>query len=464
MYFIFLFTFFFLLVLYFCSIPNSMSARLQLAIKGIENSYLSYKPTNSLFQSSYKRLTNFALESDSIAPTNGGVSFDSKFEFVIPNNGDLLSDLFLQIDVDMNSDMVSDIAWVNGLGHAIIESIDLKLSNKLLCTLSGKLLDVLSEFIPQDKKRGYDRMIGKKSRINFFNQLNDDFDQTDAYKKRLTLPLKFWFTKHVSNAFPLFRLRNENLKLVVKLRSLQDCLIKRDALTNQYSYDSIIKTSLIATYIHLDGDEIASLRMKKKNNHIIEQYQYETFTVNENDKNIKLDLKFNHPIKELLWIVQRNDRNEVKIENSDGESLEHFENIHYGNDEFNYSSAIPYFQPLKESFKMLENDNGMLFEKAKILFNGKIRNKSFSSDYYRFIQPYQHHSTIPENNIYSYSFSINSDHFQPNGFCNFTPIDCVTLEMTFNNYNAFYRKQISVYSINYNMISFDKHSTKLMFE
>ncbi len=449
-----------------------MSAKLQLSIKGAENSYLSYKPTNSLFQSCYKRLSNFAIESDSISPNNGSnINFGSTIEFNIPPNGHLLSNLYLRLDVRMNSDIASDVEWVNTLGHAIISSVELKLSNTVLATLNGKLLDILSEFIPSDKRKGYEVMVGKKNRREYFNNLNSNFTRIGNRQKTLIIPLNFWFTRHISNAFPLFRLRKDNLKVIVKLNTLNECIVRKEnnEYGDDYTYDSKIKAELITNSIYLENDELKTLISRKKTVHIIEQYQYEERKISKYEKNVKIDLKFNHPVKGMYWVIQRNDRNDYIVQdpmNNDGGGLDHYENIHYENDEFNYSYTLPYFQPITESYKMddFETENeAKMFNEAKINFNNKTRNKFFNSEYYKYIQPYQHHTVIPKSNIFNYNFSINSDHFQPNGFCNFTPISNVSLEINMENTEEECEKTAYIYAINYNIIKFENNKTNLIF-
>lgn len=437
-----------------------MAAKLQLVLKGKENSYLSFKPTNSLFQSCYKRLTNFAIESDELLPSMGNVNFDSKFEFVIPNNGDLLSNLYLKLDVNMDTEMVTGITWVNALGHAMIDFIELRLGNTSIATLSGKLLDIQGEFLTQDKRWGYDCMVGKMDRGDFFDNLENEFENVSK-KKTLLVPLPFWFTKHVSNAFPLYRLKqNDHLKVVIRLSPLSECILNKDQYS-KYTYEASVKASLITHSIHLEKDEIKTLLSKNKVVEIIEQYQCTEIVIPENTKDVKIDLKMNHPINEIFWVIQRDDRNDLSTEYSDNESLEHFENIHYGNDEFNYSSKLPYFQPIQNIYKNV-NDSEATFHQAKLLFNGKVRNKKLSSEYYRFIQPFQYHSVVPKSNIYCYNFGINSDHFQPNGYCNFSNFDSIVLDLSFAR--SKHSKKISVFALNYNIIRFENKMYKLMFE
>ena len=50
-------------------------------------------------------------------------------------------------------------------------------------------------------------------------------------------------------------------------------------------------------------------------------------------------------------------------------------------------------------------------------------------EYFRLIQPLQHHTNVPESFVYCYSFSLNPEDVQPSGSLNASRIDNVTLEI-----------------------------------
>ena len=45
------------------------------------------------------------------------------------------------------------------------------------------------------------------------------------------------------------------------------------------------------------------------------------------------------------------------------------------------------------------------------------------NNYFKFVQPFQHHSRVPESQIYNYSFSLRPEEHKPSGSCNFSRIN-----------------------------------------
>ena len=91
------------------------------------------------------------------------------------------------------------------------------------------------------------------------------------------------------------------------------------------------------------------------------------------------------------------------------------------------------------------------FKEGSLLFNGQQRFTYLPSKYFRLIQPYKHHTNIPRNYIYSYSFALKPEEHNPTGTCNFSRIDNVMLRLireksVTDEYN------IRVYGLNYNIL------------
>ena len=102
--------------------------------------------------------------------------------------------------------------------------------------------------------------------------------------------------------------------------------------------------------------------------------------------------------------------------------------------------------------------------------NGHDRFAERDGSYFTLVQPYQHHTTVPINqliyfpinqqippilflytyskNINVYSFALNPESHQPSGTCNFSRIDNATLSITPNETTS----DIYIYAINYNVL------------
>ncbi len=98
------------------------------------------------------------------------------------------------------------------------------------------------------------------------------------------------------------------------------------------------------------------------------------------------------------------------------------------------------------------------YRKLEIIFNGNVRQRSNDSNFYNYIQPFQHHKTNPKDGINVYSFSINPNEFQPSGACNFSRINEFQLKIDLDKGENFdipankFQYNFFVYSISYNIL------------
>jgi len=95
---------------------------------------------------------------------------------------------------------------------------------------------------------------------------------------------------------------------------------------------------------------------------------------------------------------------------------------------FNKAETIP---KITHSNYKQYTDNPLI--NARLKFNGQTRQDTRRVEYYSQMQPYQHHTSMPNNQIYTYSFSLNPEQYQPSGTCNFSRIKTIELEMLLKN-------------------------------
>ena len=87
------------------------------------------------------------------------------------------------------------------------------------------------------------------------------------------------------------------------------------------------------------------------------------------------------------------------------------------------------------------------------MFNGLDRIETKDNYYFNLIQPYQHHTFIPKEGIYVYSFSLFPESFQPSGNCNMSKLNKIqmnieTIEPLYSNY----KYDFTLYAVNYNFL------------
>jgi hypothetical protein len=89
---------------------------------------------------------------------------------------------------------------------------------------------------------------------------------------------------------------------------------------------------------------------------------------------------------------------------------------------------------------------------AKLQINGSDRIEERPSQYYRLVQPFQHHLRIPNKKVYVYSLSLNADDIQPSGSLNWSRVDQAHLVLKLNPNMINTRGRVRVFAISYNLL------------
>ena len=90
------------------------------------------------------------------------------------------------------------------------------------------------------------------------------------------------------------------------------------------------------------------------------------------------------------------------------------------------------------------------FASCLLQLNGNDRFDHRVGTYFNYVQPYQHHTNIPENKgINVYSFAIKPEEHQPSGTLNMSRIDTAVLSVE-SSFTA--TQNINIYAVNYNVL------------
>ena len=337
---------------------------MQLVAYGAQDVYLTTDPEITFFRAVYRKHTNFAIESiDQVF--NGSVSRNSKVTATISRNGDLITNMYLQVKLPGTSNVRAEI---NNLGHAMINEVELEIGGQRIDRQYGEWLDIWSELsMPDSKKKAYDaHMINKYPDNQTYSKFNDE--------RYLYVPLQFFFNRNPGLALPLIALQYHEVKINITFGSL----LPTDADVNLY-----------VDYVYLDTDERKRFA-QSAHEMLIEQVQ---FTGDESVRSgtNSYRLNFNHPVKELVWVVTDGNKRGVADE-----------------DKLTFKDAVL---------------------NASLQLNGHDRFDQRPSSYFRLVQPFQHHTRIPEKPVFVYSFAIKPEDHQPSGTCNFSRIDNATLKL-----------------------------------
>jgi hypothetical protein len=408
---------------------------LQLVATGRQDIYLTGNPQTTFFKQVYRRHTNFSIESQRI-PFETGVEFNKLITTTIPRNGDLLTQLMLEISLPQitpngpiipssSCDVPVDVSgtvftsWVNGIGYAMIDYVSIQFGSQEIDRLYGEWLYIWSKLsTPGAKQAGFNYMIG-------YQEAYDDNTQTGPLK--LFVPLNFWFCKNVGLALPLIALQSMPIRILIKLKNGNDMVYSRELVTNPSfktaTPPTILDMVLWGDFVFLDVEERRRFT-SSRHEYLIEQTQIQRkYPIPASALYANVPLNFNHPLKEIVWVVQEN----------------RMTNYH---EPFN-------FTPRALTEYGISTD---LISTALLQFDGYDRFEKRSAPYFRLVQPWQRHTSIPNDFIYIYSFSLAPESEQPQGTCNASRIDSINLQVEMNTAITRNDCGITVYATNYNIL------------
>jgi hypothetical protein len=397
-------------------------ALLDLVAKGGQDIYLICNPQVSFFKKVYKRHTNFAIEYNKFS-MDGDPNFGKSFRLTIPRKGDLIKNIYLHLELPELKPSGDFVSYINFIGYNIIETVELYIGGSLIDKQTGEWLYIWNELtVLEEKKRAYYEMVGGH---DFENYSSRNGNKGGTY----IIPLSFWFSSDIGQSIPLVALQYSDVEFRIKFRKFDELWISSNGeapvIPEGSSAYKITSCQVSVEYVYLDNKE-RKLFAKSNHEYLIKQIQYSLKNdILANEKKKTFNLNFNHPVLELIFVVQNK-----KVKNKGPNS---------GNDWLNFSKTITY--PFKDSIKS-----------AKILLNGQERTPDFTAKELRFYNLFERHTGIPNNFIYMYSFSLKPEHYQPTGSCNFSRFDNKQLELEFED--GIEHSELKIYALNYNVLRF----------
>tara|TARA_B100000767_G_scaffold264929_1_gene280420 strand:+ start:7947 stop:9377 length:1431 start_codon:yes stop_codon:yes gene_type:complete len=458
---------------------------MQLVAYGAQDIYLTGNPQITFFKVVYRRHTNFSMEA--IEQTfNGSADFDKKIQCTISRNGDLIHRVYLQVTLPSVKARQNDyFRWVNWVGHALIKNVEVEIGGQRIDKHYGDWLHIWNELTQSSgKQAGYENMVGNVDRLyrpvalkkDDVYTASDTSDNSAGITPEVTLyiPLQFWFCRNPGLALPLIALQYHEVKINLELRTADECCGYDTQMPDGVN---LSRASLYVDYIYLDTDERRRFA-QVSHEYLIEQLQF-TGDESVQQTQVKVKLNFNHPCKELIWVVQLDSC--VTSGSVKGSKIN-------GRQWFNYTSkedSTPYVHdsPLNmmDDFDgiidtiptehgnplwkdMIPNDRdspdiNLSYDQglnpvstAKLQLNGHDRFSEREGRYFNLVQPYQHHENVPRVGINVYSFGLKPEEHQPSGTCNMSRIDNATLQLTLQGISAATPAKVRVYATNYNVL------------
>ena len=334
---------------------------MQLVAYGAQDVYLTGNPQITFWKVTYRRYTNFAIES--IEQTfNGQADFGRRVQCTISRNGDLAYRTYLQVTLPEINQLMGIASFASGVGSGVyarwldfpgeqlIAQVEVEIGGQRIDRQYGDWMHIWNQLtMTSEQERGYFKMIGNTTQLTFitdpsFSEVDGPCDslaprQVCAPRNALPettlyVPLQFWFCTNPGLALPLIALQYHEVKINLDIRPIDECLwavttlscnsganpmggsdpVKQATyVSQQYSAgrpvpaaiaynQSLVAASLYVDYVFLDTDERRRFA-QNPHEYLITQLQF-TGDESVGSSSNKIKLNFNHPVKELVWVVQ----------------------------------------------------------------------------------------------------------------------------------------------------------------
>jgi hypothetical protein len=513
---------------------------MQLVAYGAQDVFLTGTPEITFWKVSYRRHTNFAMES--IEQTfSGQADFGRRVTCTISRNGDLAYRTYLQVTLpEINQEMKKTgetgvyARWLDFIGEQLVAQVEVEIGGQRIDRQYGDWMHIWNQLtLSKEQQAGYYKMIGNTTQLTYitdpaFADVSGPCaaggpSQVCAPRKALPettlyVPLLFWFCRNPGLALPLIALQYHEVKINIDFRPIGECLWAMNGLaptttpaftpksTAAAYQQSLVAASLYVDYIFLDTDERRKMA-QNPHEYLIEQLQF-TGDESVGSSSNKIKLNFNHPCKELVWVVQPDANVDYCSSLESGSLL--FKTL--GAQPFNYTDAVDALPNAIHAFGGLAANNAFingsgLFETAggvddaahgspalnllnaaisqpgsnlsdagtfvlaesaldmhcwgenpvvtaKLQLNGQDRFSEREGSYFDVVQPFQHHTRAPDCGINVYSFALRPEEHQPSGSCNFSRIDNAVLQLVLSSgtVSGVNTAKVRVYAVNYNVL------------
>ena len=333
---------------------------MQLVAYGAQDVYLTGNPQITFWKVTYRRHTNFAMES--IEQTfNGQADFGRRVTCTISRNGDLAYRTYLQVTLPEISQSLGGsnsvyARWLDFPGEQLISQVEVEIGGQRIDRQYGDWMHIWNQLtLSKEQERGYYKMVGNTTQLTYITDPNfanvdgpcsaDGVRQVCAPRNALPettlyVPLQFWYCRNPGLALPLIALQYHEVKINLDIRNIEECLwaVSKingtgEKITEAYK-QSLAAASLYVDYIFLDTDERRRMA-QNPHEYLIEQLQF-TGDESVGSSSNKIKLNLNHPCKELVWVVQPDANVDYCASLISGNEL----NALMGAQPFNYTDAL----------------------------------------------------------------------------------------------------------------------------
>lgn len=307
------------------------------------------------------------------------------------------------------------VHYTNDFGHAFIRYAHLRIGTNIVYELCADFMHAWEELTCESSKRLCD-MTGKYDNVR-------DLMFASSQDETLYVPLPFPHCLHSGNALSYITLSGNGIHLHFEWEQLENLICKSSedvevlkVSNNQPLTPADLRISLMTTYIHLDLGE--RNRYMNANFDTLWTETQTFYGTNNKSNQVTIDVKAQNNVIEYIWMAKR---------------ACHIKNKCH----FDYS-GIDGRDPIVEVMLKFNNDIRIVQE----------------AQYFRKVQPRQHHKNIPQSYIYCYSFALHPEDAQPSGSVNQSTIANVQMIFTLQDGLENEDVQIVVFARTFNILRY----------
>ena len=428
-----------------------MAGRVRLAVTGIQDQWLTGEPQFSYFIMNYRRHTRFATEAVE-SPFDGRVGFGETLTCRIPNDtGDLVRSMMLKVTLDplpaSDTPLVSNV-YNTTAGSRIIEHADLIIGGQVIERLTGEYIYMYDQL--------YNNKDDTTQTLYFMTGHGNHIQFSDPYTFYVNLP--FYFFRNPSLAIPMCAITKQLVEVRITFKpsdyKISYSYIKEYEDSPTWSVQptndgSINNASLVTDYFFITDNEKSFLRTRPVE-YVITQLQIATIPFEPNNASRSVMLNFQHPVKELLFMVTLQERNLAPQDDGGpnilGGVVAESDNTLYLSEEINIRSDTRFIKNISLEF------NG-----SKVFDHGRT--------HLAYQQSLQYHTGCPSpsHEFYTYSFSLKPEVYYPTGQVNMSRIIHKKLSVELDEVDTLNDIFVNVYALNYNVLRIESGLAGLKF-
>ena len=378
-----------------------MAGRINLAITGAQDQWLTSEPEFSHFLMNYKRHTKFSTENVEI-PFDGDPNYDTSVECRIPDNkGDLVRSMMLKFTLPQptgTADSGYDIRYTKSIGARIIEYADLFIGGQTIERVTGDYIYM------------YDQIHNNKDDIDqtlYFLTGHDNYIAV-SYDWDYNVLLPFYFFRHPSLAIPVCALTKQLVEVRIKFKKLEDVIIQYKTATDIIDppsdvSSSIKKVSLVTDFFFVTEDE-RNFLLTRPIEYVITQLQMSQFKFKPGESKKSGMLNFKNPVKEMFFLAVSDD--------------------------------VYKYEPIKQV--TMKFNNNIIIDADNLMLS--------------YEQPLKYYTGVTGNNFGVYSFSLKPETYYPTGQVNMSRIAHNLIDIELDTPDASFGHKVYVYAVNYNVL------------